>query len=113
MSIERGEIWLANLGPTVGGEIRKTRPVLIVSNNTNNVYNRVVTVLPLTSNTSKIFSFEVLLAEGIANLPRDSKAKADQIRTLDKSRLVKKIGALPSQQMNDVEKAMKIHLGLS
>lgn len=90
MSIKRSEIWLANLDPTVGGEIRKTRPVLVVSNDINNIHNQVVTVLPLTSNTSRIFSFEVLLAQGVANLPKDSKAKADQIRTLDKSRLVRK-----------------------
>lgn len=113
MSIKRGEIWLANLDPTVGGEIRKTRPVLVVSNDINNIHNQVVTVLPLTSNTSRIFSFEVMLAQGVANLPKDSKAKADQIRTLDKSRLARKIGTVPFGQMQEVEKALKTHLGLS
>jgi len=113
MSIERGEIWLANLEPTIGSEIRKTRPVLVFSNNINNDNNQVVTVLPITSNTSRIFSFEVLLPQGVASLPKDSKAKADQIRTLDKSRLLKRIGVLPASYISLVEKAIKIHLGLS
>jgi mRNA interferase MazF len=58
---KRGEIWLANLDPTVGGEIKKTRPVVIISNDINNVHNSVVTVLPITSNVKRVFSFEVLL----------------------------------------------------
>lgn len=94
------------------GEIRKTRPVLVVSNNVNNVHNQVVTVLPITSNTSRVFSFETLLTKGVANLPKDSKVKADQIRTLDKSRLVKKTGILPSYKMKEVEQAVKVHLNL-
>ena len=47
MSIKRGEVWLANLDPTIGGEIRKTRPVLVVSNNANNTHNQVVSILPI------------------------------------------------------------------
>jgi len=85
MNIKRGSIWLADLDPTVGSEIRKTRPVVVVSNDVNNTNNNVVTVVPLTSNTTHVFSFEVLLAKGIGDLPKDSKAKADQIRTLDKT----------------------------
>ena len=73
MIINRGEIWLANLDQAVGSEIRKTRPVVIVSNNINNINNNVITALPLTSNTTKIFSFEVLLPKGVANLTKDSK----------------------------------------
>ena len=88
MNIKRGEVWLAALDPTIGGEIQKTRPVIIVSNNFSNFSNNVVTVVPITSNTARVFSFEVFLPTGIAGLPKDSKAKADQIRTLDKSRLV-------------------------
>ena len=113
MNIKRGEVWLANLDPTVGSEIQKTRPVLIVSNDFNNIHNQVVTVLPVTSNTTKIFSFEVFLPVGIANLPKDSKVKSDQIRTLDKSRLSKRIGSIPDEYMVLVENAMKLHLGIS
>lgn len=59
MNIKRGKIYLANLDPTIGGEIKKTRPVLIVSNDINNRYNLVVTVLPITSSIDKIYPFEV------------------------------------------------------
>ena len=111
-NIKRGSIWLANLDPTVGGEIRKTRPVVVVSNDTNNVNNNVVTVLPVTSNTTHIYSFEVFMPKGVADLPKDSKAKADQIRTLDKTRLIRLIGTLPASYLDSIEDAMRLHLAL-
>jgi mRNA interferase MazF len=111
-NINRGEIWLANLDPTVGMEINKKRPVVIVSNNVNNLNNNVVTVLPITSNTNHIFSFEVFLPVGTANLPKNSKAKADQIRALDKSRLISFIGQLPDSYLHLIDNAMKLHLDL-
>jgi len=112
MHIERNSIWLANLDPTVGSEIRKTRPVVVVSNDVNNVNNNVVTVLPVTSNTTHVFSFEVFLPKGVANLTKDSKVKSDQIRTLDKSRLVKHVGRLPDSYALLINDAMKLHLAL-
>lgn len=112
MIIKKGEIWLANLDPTLGSEIQKTRPVLVVSNNKNNDNNNVITVLPITSNVSRVFSFEVLLPKGIANLPEDSKAKADQIRTIDKIRLSIKIGALPNTYLKFAEDAIRLHLDI-
>lgn len=112
MNIKRGSVWLANLDPTIGSEIRKTRPVVVVSNDVNNMNNNVITVLPVTSNTTHVYSFEVLLLKGIANLPKDSKAKADQIRTLDKSRLVKSIGTLPDNYIDLIDEAVKLHLAL-
>jgi len=112
MNIKRAEIWLANLDPTLGSEIKKTRPVLIVSNNANNTHDQVVSVLPITSNTQHLFSFEVFFPKCIGNLPKDSKVKADQIRTLDKSRLIKKIGTIPNSYLALVENAVKLHLAL-
>ena len=112
MLIKRGDIWLANLDPTIGNEIKKTRPVVIVSNNINNLHNNVVSVLPMTSNTDKIFSFEVFIPKGIANVPKDSKIKADQIRTIDKSRLSKRLGNIPDNFITAIDKAIKIHLSL-
>src|SRR5437762_2102213 len=113
MNIKRGSIYLANLDPTIGGEIRKTRPVLVISNDVNNRYNSVVTILPLTSNTEKVFPFEVFLPKGMADLPKDSKAKADQIRTIDKGRLTKFIGMLPENKLEETAIAVKKHLDLS
>ena len=92
MNIRKGEIYIASLDPTIGGEIKKTRPVVIVSNDINNKYSKTITVLPITSNTKRIYPFEVYVDKGIGNLPKDSKLKADQIRTIDKSRITKLIG---------------------
>ncbi|MFH1625091.1 MAG: type II toxin-antitoxin system PemK/MazF family toxin, partial [Pseudomonadota bacterium] len=114
MNIRRGEIYLATLDPIVGREISKTRPVIIASNDKNNEFAGTVTVLPITSkNIHRIYPFEAFLEKGAANLPKDSKVKADQIRTLDKSRIVTLIGKLGKREVRKIEKAMKIHLGLS
>ncbi|OQX22291.1 MAG: MazF family transcriptional regulator [Desulfobacteraceae bacterium IS3] len=112
MTVKQGEIYLACLDPVVGAEMSKSRPVLVVSNNLNNEFSGTVTILPITSSTGKIYPFEVLLRKGTGNLPKDSKAKADQIRTLDKSRLTQRIGALSSADIVEIQKAIKIHLDL-
>ena len=114
MIIRRGEIYLAALDPVVGREISKTRPVLIVSNNKNNEFSGTVTVLPITSkNVKKTYPFEVYLRKGTGNLPKTSKVKADQIRTLDKSRMVKLIGNLEEKKISEIDQGIKIHLDLS
>ena len=114
MSIKRGGIYLAALDPVVGREISKTRPVVVVSNDINNEFSGTVTILPITSkNVSKIYPFEVFLPQGSGNLTKDSKVKADQIRTLDKTRLVKQIGELGQKKIGEIEKAIEVHLNLS
>ena len=113
MNIKRGEIYLAALDPALGREIAKTRPVVIVSNDKNNEFSGTVTILPLTSkNLRTIYPFEVFLSRGQANLPKDSKIKADQIRTLDKGRMIKNIDVLGKKDLDAIDKAMKIHLAL-
>ena len=113
MNIKRGEIYLAALDPVVGKEISKTRPVVIVSNDKNNEFSGTVTILPVTSkNLKRIYPFEVFLSKGSGNLPKDSKVKADQIRTLDKRRIVRVIGKLTKDEIDAIEKALKIHLAL-
>lgn len=113
MIIRRGEIFLASPDPTVGREISKTRPVVVVSNNKNNRYSGTVTILPITSRAvQKTYPFEVYLDAGKGGLPKKSKIKADQIRTLDKRRLIKSIGVLPEDDMLCVHKAIQIHLDL-
>ena len=114
MNIKRGEIYLAALDPVVGKEIAKTRPVIVISNDKNNEFSATVTILPLTSgNLQKIYPFEVFLPKGVGNLPKDSKVRADQIRTLDKSRLLTLVGELGRQETIEIEKAVRIHLGLA
>jgi mRNA interferase MazF len=85
--MNRGEIYYADLNPVVGSEIAKRRPVLIVSNNANNQVASTVTVVPLTSQLSRVYSFEVLLAMDDTGLPKPSKAQVQQIRTISKQRL--------------------------
>ena len=113
MNIKRGGIYLAALDLVVGREIAKTRPVVIVSNDKNNKFSATITILPITSkNLKKIYPFELFLPKGTGNLPKNSKIKADQIRTLDKSRIIKFIGALEKNGVDQIDTAIKIHLGL-
>ena len=111
--IKRGEIYWVNLDPVVGSEIAKTRPALVVSNDVNNQFADTITVLPITSNISKIYPFEVFLPQNACGLKGDCKAKANQIRTVDKRRLGRLAGAVDSAVMDQVEKAVKLHLVLS
>ena len=113
MTIKRGEIYLVALDPVIGKEISKTRPVVIVSNDKNNEFSGTVTIIPITSkNLQKIYPFEVFLPLGSGNLPKNSKVKADQIRTLDKSRIVRSIGTLVEKELDHIGNAIKIHLNL-
>lgn len=113
MIIKRGEIYLASLDPVIGKEISKTRPVVVVSNDIGNKFSGTVTVLPLTSQKlDKVYRFEVLIEKGDGKLPKLSKAKADQIRTLDARRLVKKLGKLKPQTIEALNEAIMVQLGL-
>jgi mRNA interferase MazF len=113
MRIERGDIVLAALDPVLGHEISKTRPVVVVSNDIGNTFSGTVTVLPVTSgNVEKIYPFEVYIPLDVSGLKKNSKAKADQIRTLDKARLIKRIGRVDQQLIKEIDNAIKVHLAL-
>jgi len=113
MNIKRGDLFLAALDPVIGHEISKTRPVVVVSNDIGNQYSGTVTIIPVTSgNISKIYPFEIFLSPNNTGLVKDSKGKADQIRTLDKARLIKSIGHLDQDLMLQVDNAIKVHLDL-
>ncbi len=114
MNIKRGSVYLACLDPVIGNEISKTRPVVVVSNDKNNTFSGTVTVLPVSAGSlKKIYPFEVFLKKGKGDLPKNSKVKANQIRTLDKSRIVKFIGGLEKDDIERIQKALMIHLDLS
>ena len=108
--IRRGDVYWIKLDPTEGSEIGKTRPGVVISNNINNEFADTVTVLPITLSTEKIYPFEVFIQKNIANMPGDSKVKANQIRTVDKKRIKDLIGTLPDTILREIEKAVKIHL---
>jgi len=97
----------------VGNEISKTRPVIVISNDQNNQFSTTITVLPVTSaRIDKTYPLEVFLPMGEANLPKASKLKTDQVRTLDRSRFLKTIGELSKARITEIEEALKIHLAL-
>jgi mRNA interferase MazF len=111
--MRRGEIWYADLSPTIGAEINKRRPVLIVSNDANNRAASTVTVLPITSNVSRLYPFEVLLSPKETGLPKPSKAQAQQIRTISKERLRgSMVGRLNAGLVRKAEEAIRLHLDL-
>ncbi len=111
--MKRGDIFYANLDPTVGDEIRKKRPVIIVSNNANNKIANTLTVVPLTSNVKRVYPFEVLLETSQSHLSKCSKAQAHQIRTISKLRLsARRVGYVPAAVMQLLDNAIKLHLDL-
>jgi mRNA interferase MazF len=111
--MKRGEIYYANLDPTVGSEVSKRRPVLIVSNNLHNQKAPMVTIVPLTSNVLRVYPFEVFLSAKHTLLSKDSKAMPQQIRAVSKQRIIgDAIALLDPEIMILVEDAMKLHLGM-
>ena len=111
MMMKRGDIYFAKLDPTVGAEIMKTRPVLVVSNNASNKHAETVTVVPITSNVRRVYPFEVYLDQQASGLSRVSKAQCHQIRTISKLRLIKKLaGRADSRAMSQVNRALRLHL---
>lgn len=111
-SLERGDIVLVALDPTTGTEIQKTRPSVIVSNNLVNKITKLATIVPITSQKiEQIRSFEVLLDDA-AGLPKKSKAVILQVRTIDKSRIQKRLGKVSRKNLNEIEVSLKIHFAL-
>ncbi len=92
--MNQGEIWLINLGPASRSETGLTRPGLILSINAMNNHAPRLIIAPITSKVGKVYPFEVFLPSGTAGLNRDSKIMLDQIRSLDKKRLIRRIGLL-------------------
>jgi mRNA interferase MazF len=113
----RGEVRMVDLDPVRGAEANKRRPAVLVSNDAANgiaarLGRGVLTVVPVTSSVERVFPFQVLLPAGSGGLPRDSKAQAEQVRSIDAERIGELLGRLPEQLVDTLDDALRLHLAL-
>ncbi len=115
--MRRGEVWLVDLEPVRGSEANKTRPVVLVSNDVANATavrlgKGVVTVVPVTGSTVRVFPFQVLLTGEHTGLATASKAQAEQVRSVDVTRLVRRLGTVSGDDVRALDAALRLHLDL-
>jgi len=115
--MRRGEVRLTDLDPARGSEANKRRPAILVSNDRANATaarlgHGVVTVVPMTSNVTRVFPFQVLLPAELTGLRVDSKAQAEQVRAISVARLGSVVGQVPASIMDQVDEALRLHLQL-
>lgn len=115
--VRRGAIVLVDFDPAVGSEAAKRRPAVVVSNNTANAAvmrtgRGVFTVVPLTSNTARVYPFQVLLPTESTGLARESKAQAEQVRAVSVARVREVVGWVPGGLMAQLDKALRLHLSI-
>jgi mRNA interferase MazF len=115
--MRRGEIRFVDLDPVLGSEANRRRPAVIVSNDgANTAAERlgrgVVTVVPLTSKTARVYPFQVLLRAAETGLDRDSKAQAEQVRSVAVERIGQRTGVLAPELLASLDEALRLHLGL-
>jgi len=115
--MRRGDICLVDLEPVRGAESNKRRPAVIVSNDGANATatrlgRGVITVVPVTSNVERVYPFQVFLPTVATGLAIDSKAQAEQVRSVDVDRVQRRVGSLPASLLAEVDSALRLHLAL-
>jgi mRNA interferase MazF len=108
--MKRGEVWLVGLDPVVGSETGKRRPAVVVQNDLANSSSPTVTLVPLTTKTDRVFPFQVLIPAGEGGLPHPSKALCEQVRTVSRQRLERRLGQLTGERMSEIRTALDRHL---
>ena len=107
----RGEVWLVSLDPTMGHEVKKTRPAIVVTNDVYNTHNWVVIIMPLTSHHRAEYD-QVLILPPEGGLAKSSVTLPDQLRAVDCGRLVQRLGKLKPKTMLEVDHSLKVVLDL-
>ena len=115
--MRRGDVWLVDFNPVRGSEANKIRPAVLVSNDRANATAArlgygVVTVIPVTSNVTNVYPFQVLLPVGTTGLLSASKAQAEQVRSLAVERLTQFLGRVTTDDLTDIDNALRLHLDL-
>lgn len=115
--MRRGDVVWVDLDPVVGSEASKRRPAVVVSNDGANrtaqsLGRGVVTVVPITSQSARVYPFQVLLPAGSCGLPKDSKAQAEQIRSIAVERISTVAGRLSASVLERLDQAIRVHLAL-
>jgi mRNA interferase MazF len=115
--MRRGEIVSVSFDPALGSEAAKTRPAVVVSNDAANTTatrlgRGVITVVPVTSNITRIYPFQVLLPARETGLQHDSKAQAEQVRSVAAERVGARLGQLPAALITELDRALRVHLSL-
>ena len=112
---KRGEVYIINFDPSIGSEIKKTRPAVILQNNISNTYSPTTIVAAITSHKKekKRYPTEVFIESKEAHLENDSRILLNQIQTIDKARLIKKIGTVKSKTLEKIDSALMISLELT
>ena len=106
--MKRGEVWWVSFDPSIGGEIRKQRPAVIISNNAANQYLNRVQVVPLTSSVGKLYPSEAY----ITLRGKKAKAMADQLTTVSKKRLINQAGSISKTELESLKRAIMLQLDL-
>jgi len=106
--MKRGEVWWVSFDPSIGGEIRKQRPAVIISNNAANQYLNRVQVVPLTSSVGKLYPSEAY----ITLRGKKAKAMGDQLTTVSKKRLINQAGSISKNELESLERAIMLQLDL-
>jgi mRNA interferase MazF len=115
--MRRGDICYIDLEPVHGSEANKVRPAVIVSNDAANITAQqlgrgVITVVPITSKIDRVYPFQVLLPAAETSIERDSKAQAEQVRSIDVVRVGARLGVVPASLMRELDEALRLHLAL-
>ena len=113
VSPRRGEIYLVNFDPTVGAEIQKTRPALVIQNDVANEYSAITIVAAISSKFSEdLYPTEVLISASSSGLLKDSVVLLNQVRSIDCQRLLRKLGKASEETMAEIDRAIQISFGL-